>query len=380
MAKQPIEQNPTRYTKKEDKWIVSALSEEPTKEQIAVIKPLELEAGKPIDKDKLVPLLAVNGIVVKVNDFYIISEQTLSDIKNSQNPHYDIIENGKVLGVSIGKTVPIIELSDKHLEAIGNTRDISNKNAGVKSVDYIYETKLEKGIPIGLVNQINYTLSPDISRPGDTFETYDWSLQSELNPTAYDLTQLKIDTQQDKEKSLDTKKMATFLTGVAVGLKIIRDDFDAIKKCFMDATLPGLSSLTWKNYVATTDTSNDTTDKPQTISTTSTIVAVGATPVVAKETALKKGQDKLSKDAADAKTTLEQKIAQQADDLKRAQEGDVNAQNRLKQDIIDTRNQITEKSSGGSGGGGSSGTGMGGFSPGEGSGFDTSSADFYSIR
>jgi hypothetical protein len=379
MAKQLIEQNPTRYTKKEDKWIVSALPEEPTKEQIAVIKPLELEAGKPIDKDKLVPLLAVNGIVVKVNDFYIISEQTLSDIKNSQNPHYDIIENGKVLGVSIGKTVPIIELSDKHLEAIGNTRDISNKNAGVKSVDYIYETKLEKGIPIGLVNQINYTLSPDISRPGDTFETYDWSLQSELNPTAYDLKQLKIDTQQDKEKSLDTKKMATFLTGVAVGLKIIRDDFDAIKKCFMDATLPGLSALTWENYVATTDTSNDTTDKPQTISTTSTIVSVGATPVVAKETALKKGQTKLEKDAEDAKTSLEQKIAQQADDLKRAQEGDVNAQNRLRQEIVDTRNQITEKSSGGSGGGGSSGTGMGGFSLGVGQTEDTSSASSNSI-
>jgi hypothetical protein len=144
MAKQPIEQNPERYTKKEDKWIVSALPEEPTKEQIAVIKPLELEAGKPIDKDKLVPLLAVNGIVVKINDFYIISPQTLSDIKDSNNPHYDIIENGKVLEVTIGKTIPIIELSDKHLVAIGNTLDIANKNAGVKSVDYIYETELEK--------------------------------------------------------------------------------------------------------------------------------------------------------------------------------------------------------------------------------------------
>jgi hypothetical protein len=380
MAKQPIEQNPTRYKKKEDNWIISALPEEPTKEQIAIIKPLELEAGKLIDEDKLIPLLAVNGLVVKINDLYIISPQTLSDIKDSNNPHYDIVENGKVLGVSMGKTVPIIELSDKHLEAIGNTRDISNKNAGVKSVEYIYETELEMGIPIGLVNQINYTLSPDISRPGDTFETFDWSLQSELNEGVYDLKQLKIDTQQDKEKSLDTKKMAIFLTGVASSLKIIRKDFDDIKQCFMDAILPGLTAKTWKNYVASTDTSNDTTDKPQTISTTSTIISVGATPVVAKETALKKGQDKLSKDAEDAKTTLEQKIAQQADDLKRAQEGDVNAQNRLRQEIVDTRNQITEKSSGGSGGGGSSGTGMGGFSPGEGSGFDTSSADFYSIR
>jgi len=380
MAKQPIEQNPERYKKKEDKWVISALPETPTKEQIAIIKPLELETGKPIDEDKLIPLLAVNGLVVKINDLYIISPQTLSDIKDSNNPHYDIVENGKVLGVSMGKTVPIIELSDKHLEAIGNTRDISNKNAGVKSVEYIYETELEMGIPIGLVNQINYTLSPDISRPGDTFETFDWSLQSELNEGVYDLKQLKIDTQQDKEKSLDTKKMAIFLTGVASSLKIIRKDFDDIKQCFMDAILPGLTTTTWSSSVATTDTSNDTTDKPQTISTTSTIISVGDTPVVAKETALKKGQTKLEKDAEDAKTTLEQKIAQQADDLKRAQEGDVNAQNRLRQEIVDTRNQITEKSSGGSGGGGSSGTGMGGFSPGEGSGFDTSSADFYSIR
>lgn len=341
MAKQPIEQNPTRYKKKEDKWIISALPENPTKEQIAVIKPLELEVGKPIDKDKLVPLLAVNGIVVKLNDFYIISEQTLSDIKNSQNPHYDIIENGKVLGVSIGKTVPIIEISDKQLEAIGNTRDIANKNAGVLEVDYIYETELEKGIPIGLINQINYTLSPDISRPSDKFKTLDWALQSELNESAYDLKQLKIDTQQDKEKSLDTKKMATFLTGVASGLKIIRDDFDAIKKCFMDAVLPGLSSTTW-DLVATTDTSNDTSDKPQTISTTSTIVAVGDTPVVAKETALKKEQEQIKTEAEAAKTTLEEKIGRQSDEFRRAQEGDTAAQDRLREEIAAARNATSD--------------------------------------
>jgi hypothetical protein len=336
MAKQPIEQNPTRYKKKEDKWIISSLPEKPTKEQIAIIKPLELEAGKPIDKDKLVPLLAVNGIVVKVNDFYIISEQTLSDIKNSKNPHYDIIQNGKVMGIPMGKTVPIIEISDKQLEAIGNTRDISNKNAGVLSVDYIYETELEKGIPIGLINQINYTLSPDISRPGDTFKTLDWSLQSERNPTAYDITQLKIDTQQNKEKSLDTKKLTTFLTGVDSRLQIIRKDFDDIKQCFMNATLPGLSTTTW-DIVATTDTSNDTTDKPQVVSKQSQIVVVGDTPLVAKETALKKEQEKLAADAEAAKTTLEEKIGKQSDEFRRAQEGDAAAQARLRQEIADTQ-------------------------------------------
>ena len=342
MANQPIEQNPERYTKKEDNWIISALPEEPTKEQIAVIKPLELEAGKPIDKDKLVPLLAVNGIVVKLNDFYILSEQTLSDIKNSNNPHYDIIENGKVMEVSIGKTIPIIEISDKQLEAIGNTRDISNKNAGVFSVDYIYETELEMGIPIGLINQINYTLSPDISRPGDTFETFDWAYQSERNPNVYDLKQLKNDTAQDKEKSLDTKKMAVFLTEVSSLLKIIQKDFDDVKQCFQNAILPGLSTKTWLNEVATTDSSNDTTDKPQVVSKSSTIISVGDTPLVAKETALKKEQTKLAADIEASKTTLEQKIAQQSDDFQRAQQGDAEAQNRLRQEIEETKNTTAD--------------------------------------
>jgi hypothetical protein len=341
MAKKPIEQNPTRYKKEDNKWIISSLPEEPTKEQIEIIKPLELEVGKPIDADKMIPLLAVDGIVVKINDFYIISPQTLSDIKDSNNPHYDIIENGKVLEVSIGKTVPIIEISDKQLEAIGNTRDIANKNAGVLEVDYIYETELEMGIPIGLINQINYTLSPDISRPSDKFKTLDWALQSERNPTAYDLSQLKIDTAQEKEKSLDTKKLETFLKGVESRLKIIRQDFDDIKQCFMDARLPGLSTTSW-DLVATTDSSNDTTDKPQTISKSSTIASVGDTPLVAKETALKEEQDRLATEAEAAKTTLEQQIARQSDEFRRAQEGDTAAQDRLREEIAAARTATSD--------------------------------------
>ena len=341
MAKKPIEQNPTRYNKKDNKWIISALPEEPTKEQIEAIKPLQLQVGKPIDKDKMIPLLAVDGIVVKINDFYIISPQTLSDIKDSNNPHYDIVENGTLLGVTIGKTVPIIEISDKQLEAIGNTRDISNKNAGVLEVDYIYETELEMGIPIGLINQINYTLSPDISRPSDKFKTLDWALQSELNPTVYDLKQLKIDTAQEKEKSLDTKKLETFLKGVESSLKIIRKDFDDIKQCFMDAVLPGLSTTTW-DLVATTDSSNDTSDKPQTISKSSTIISVGDTPLVAKETALKEEQERLATETEAAKTTLEQKIARQSDEFRRAQEGDTAAQDRLREEIAAARTATSD--------------------------------------
>jgi hypothetical protein len=131
--------------------------------------------------------------------------------------------------------------------------------------------------------------------------------------------------------------MATFLKGVESSLKIIRQDFDDIKQCFMNAVLPGLSTTTWPNYVATTDTSNDTTDKPQVVSKQSQIVAVGDTPLVAKETALKKEQEKLAADAEAAKTTLEEKIGKQSDEFRRAQEGDAAAQARLRQEIADTQ-------------------------------------------
>jgi hypothetical protein len=156
------------------------------------------------------------------------------------------------------------------------------------------------------------------------------------------LTQLKIDTSQDKSKSLDTKKMATFLKGVESGLKIIRKDFDDIKQCFMDAVLPGLPSTTWKDRVATTDSSNDTTDKPQTISTTSTIVSVGDTPLVAKETVLKKDQEQIKTEAEQAKTTLEEKIGRQSDEFRRAQEGDTAAQDRLREEIAAARNATSD--------------------------------------
>jgi len=336
MAKQPIEQNPERYKKKEDKWIISALPESPTKEQTAIIKPLELEVGKPIAKDKLIPLLAVNGIVVKLNDFYILSEQTLSDIEKSDNPHYNIVENGKVLGIPMGKTIPIIEISDANLKAIGNTRDIANKNAGVLEVDYIYETELEMGIPIGLIKQLNYTLSPDISRPADKFKTFDWALQSELNSSAYDITQLKIDTAQSADKSLDTAKMALFLTGVDSRLKTIRQDFNDVKKCFFDAIMPALSTHTW-NEIATTDSSNSTDDKPQVVTKESSVVGVNDTPLIAKEKVLKKEQDAIKANVEAAKTSLEQKISQQSDDFQRAQQGDAEAQNRLRQEITETQ-------------------------------------------
>jgi hypothetical protein len=109
----------------------------------------------------------------------------------------------------------------------------------------------------------------------------------------------------------------------------------------MDAKLPGLSTTSW-DLVATTDSSNDTTDKPQTISKSSTIVSVGDTPLVAKETALKEEQDRLATEAEAAKTTLEQQIARQSDEFRRAQEGDTAAQDRLREEIAAARTATSD--------------------------------------
>ena len=93
-----ISQNPERYSKQGSSWVVSASKD---------ITPTYLSIGVPLQNLK--PLIKANGIVVKVGESYLCSLQTFNDIKLSQNPHYDIIQNGtlkvKDKEVIIGKTM-----------------------------------------------------------------------------------------------------------------------------------------------------------------------------------------------------------------------------------------------------------------------------------
>ena len=213
--------NEQRYNVKSDRWEVNAIPEgvgpKPN------INPLRFELGS---RPELKPLLRTDGVVVKVGEHYLVSPQTYADIRDAGNPHYDIVENGRVGNTVMGKTVPIVEVNISGLEATGSRRDIVNGFAAVKSVDYVYETPTVMGVPEGILEQINYTLDTDTQRPEDRFEIWELNLTGD-----YSIEKLKTDTAQEDGK-LDKAKLEAFTKGVGDRLKILQKDFNIIKGIF----------------------------------------------------------------------------------------------------------------------------------------------------
>ena len=227
MANKPINQNSERYSKKAGNWVISASPN---------IKPIELPIGLALQNLK--PLIQANGIIVKVGQDYLCSTTTLNEIKESNNPHYDIVQNGMVMvkgkEVMIGKTIKIIELDISRLQSIGELQDTKGIKAGVASVEYTYEGDKTDGISNNLIKQIDYTLNTDMMRGVDTYTLY----QLKLAPIeAYSVKGLDI-VKQPEGELLDMPKLKVYVEGVRSRLTLLRADFNMIKKMFFDGIIP----------------------------------------------------------------------------------------------------------------------------------------------
>jgi len=289
-------QNPQRYSKQNNKWQISALPTNPTPKEEREIKPLKFDIGLPLTDIKAV--LDIDGILVKVGQQYLCSKKTLKVITESNNPHYDIVANGSIpvkkKTVTIGKTIPIILIDSTQFSVIGSQRDIVNQNAGVKEVDYIYEGKLNEGVPVNLIKQINYTLGED-GRPGDTFSIYDMKLADATN---YSIEPLIVTTTQEDGK-FDTQKLESFLGGVKERMKILQQDFNMIKDTFYNGVPPqskGIIKIT--DQIASSQ--DDTTFEGSYTKKTSNTVSVQQTPKDTAIDAQQKATEELAKKAADA--------------------------------------------------------------------------------
>lgn len=229
-----ISQNPDRYSKQGGNWVISASPD---------IVPIYLPVG--VSLSNLKPLIKANGIVVKVGEDYLCSTTTLNEIKESNNPHYDIVENGEVIvkdkRVVIGKTIKIIELNLTNLTNIIDSRDILNKNAGVVDVVYGPETQSVDGVPKGIIDQINYTLDQSSDRPMDEYTIFDfYGMVDYMNNEAaahYKVTPLLVQTQQ-ADTIFDPKKLREYLIEVSDKLKLLEKDFNFIQDIFYEAKIP----------------------------------------------------------------------------------------------------------------------------------------------
>lgn len=241
-----LNQNADRYSKGPDGWLVSASPNVP---------PLVIPYGTPLTPPPL-PLLKVDGIIISIDGINIASPKTISDMNlafESNDPHYSPVSIGPVNGSMIGGTIPVIPITTSGFTAYGELRDFKNRNAGVDSVDYLYEGPQTQGIPDSLLNQINWVLDSGAELPADTFSLWNWKLAGDYS------VDVLITATKQSDNFLNRQKLMEFMDGVNSRLKSIREDFNAIKYTFHNGVLPPNNGTTSITRVATTDDDSDHT-------------------------------------------------------------------------------------------------------------------------
>jgi hypothetical protein len=243
-------QSPERYSTSGDGWDVSAQAtfKEDFPESTQQIPPLHISKGPALPP--ILPLLEADGLIVTVDGQPLASPNTIAEIAQAEadsNPHRSPVKHSEVLGKAMGGTIPIIPVTTANFLAMGTDRDQKNLSAGVKSVDYLYEGPQISGIPVSLLNNINFFLVKEKTRPADVFEVYDLAMSAD-----YSIQQLVIATKQGDDY-LDKVKYETFMSQIASRISGMRDEFNAIKKTFFEGAVPPNNGWTEYTQVATSD-------------------------------------------------------------------------------------------------------------------------------
>lgn len=266
----PITQNPQRYSQRANEWVISASPN---------VSPLTIQKG--VGLSILKPVLEVDGIIVKADDWYLCSQNTLDALQASNNPHYAIESNGPIQvgrkGVVMGKSVKIIEINIDKLRDDAEAQDFQNRKAAVSGVDYIFEGDTQDGVPLNLIRQINYTLNPDTPRPSDKFSIHGLNLGDDA--TVYNIEKLNIETKQKEDGSLDKAKLETFLKNLQNRLTILRSDFNMIKDVFHNGTFPDSQVSIPIEQIASPGTSDGPTTEPPVTFKYTTLAAVVEAPI-----------------------------------------------------------------------------------------------------
>ena len=345
MSIKPITQNPDRYTKEGANWKISASKD---------IKPIFLPVGLPLANLK--PVIKANGIVVKIGGDYLCSLQTLSDIKDSNNPHYDIVENGKIKvkdkEVGMGKTIKIIELDVTQLQSLIDGREFQNRQAGVVDVSYIDDIQngVVEGIPKKLIDQINYTLDKSSERPSDKFEVVDYEkmVDTKNNPNASHYTIVPIITVTEQEKTIfEPLKLQTFLIELGEQLTLLKNDFNRIQGTFFDGIIPtpNLYGIIQKDLIAESDSDEDQHSVKTTES--STLLSVETNPINTIKDEAEKTKRDLEDDIAQTNEEVKRRVEEQRktieQQIQQGQTTDTQNQTYLAAKIVELQQEIKKK-------------------------------------
>ncbi len=209
-----LEQNQQRYSYSSGVWKISASND---------IKPIEITEGS--QNIELTPLLSVSGVIVHIvgTDTYLGSEELVKNLADSfrSNPHFSYKEHSKILGAKMGKTIPILQVKIGGLEESVSKQKEKGRFAGVKEVKWSLENSYK-----GLIEQINWTLSPQSPKPKDEYKVYDLNLTGDYSVTSLPITPLD-DTKRIPEDVLanNLKVINDRVAQLKVDFKIITDTF-----------------------------------------------------------------------------------------------------------------------------------------------------------
>jgi hypothetical protein len=238
-------------------------------------------------------------------------------------------------------------LNLNNLTTIIDGREFMNRQSGVTSVSYINNQRdLVEGVSKGIINQINYTLDRESQRPSDKFEVVDYSnmVNPKTNPAAghYTIKPIRVITDQ-QETIFDPTKLQTFIIELSNQLKLLRNDFNQIQKTFFEGIIPtpNLYGLIVEDKMADTDV--DDLDSNHSYRTgESDLISVEPPPVQAVNDNLQTTEAELTKEIDLAEKNSQLRSIRLEEELRRAQQGDSQAQQSIQQELNRTKKQLVD--------------------------------------
>ena len=231
MARNDLKVNPQRYVKISERfWQVTASP---------AIEPVFI-ARTSILKD-LTPVLKTEGFVIQLDNQYLLSQKTLDLILQRDSPHYSIEANGDILGVEIGKSIPVLKIDLAPVYQIAEYRQRLDNSAAIKFAEWLYlgDKHPIYDVPLRLINWIDYMLTDKAKSPTETFEIYEFAfelevLQKEIDSFATEITW----NQSSGSIIIANDKTTNYITKINGYLDALRRDFDSIVKVYSLGIIP----------------------------------------------------------------------------------------------------------------------------------------------
>ena len=231
MARNDLKVNPQRYVKISERfWQVTASP---------AIEPVFI-ARTSILKD-LTPVLKTDGFVIQLDNQYLLSQKTLDLILQRDSPHYSIEANGDILGVEIGKSIPVLKIDLAPVYQIAEYRQRLDNSAAIKFAEWLYlgDKHPTYDVPQRLINWIDYMLTDKAKSPTETFEIYEFALELDVLQKDIDSFATEITWNQSSGSIIIANdKTTNYITVINGYLDALRRDFDSIVKVYSLGIIP----------------------------------------------------------------------------------------------------------------------------------------------